>query len=343
MHMERNVHARIITFIAAVLFSITAMAQESFSQALDNLYTGQQLTGNALATLHDNLVYKRSFGNHDAISTPNTDSSVFSMASVTKIFTATAILQLKEKGALNLDDLYVKYVPDFPFNNITIRQLLSHTSGLPSYEVFDSADRANPAKTFANADALPALKKWDKPLLCKPGEEWHYSSINYALLAALVEKLSGMSLQDCFGKYIFAPAGMQCSHLENRMDGLVSTTDDMAEFDNAYFSAKLISLASMKEAMTPVKLKNGESAITGTLLGSGIAGYGLGWYVGIQPMLGMVVWHAGNRPDVSAIYAHDISKDEAVFIFENVPAKGIDVLAATTLKMMNGLPDMAER
>ena len=377
----------VVLFITSAL-GFCARAQESIVHQLDSFYTSEyglgKLMGNVLIIQDDSVIYKKSFGYQDIErNIPNSDSSAFGMASVTKIFTATAILQLHEKKLLGLDDDYVKYFPDFPFPDITIRQLLSHTSGLPAYELFlDSLTGALPEKIFGNEDVIPALKVWHKPLHNAPGEGWHYSSMNYCLLALLVEKLSGMPLNDYFSKYIFGPAGMQHSYSANyltRRDnpqrtinyapvsslspglkdvnkiprekaivyncggftgqgGLVTTIADMAGFDKAYFSGKLISYASMDEAMTPVLLKNGRPAISGTLLGKGFAGYGLGWFVGIHPMLGRVVWHTGGRPGIMAIYVHDIPNNQAVLILENEQNKGkIDVMAANSLYMTNRL------
>ncbi len=378
---------KVLVLFAALFLSLFAGAQQTISHELDSFYSIQanlqNLMGNVVAEDHGIVVYKKSFGYQDIDKNiVNTDSSAFAMASVTKIFTATAILQLKEKGLLQLDDYYIKYFPDFPYPDITVRELLSHTSGLPAYELFDSLTKALPERIFGNADVTPALKLWHKPLHNNPGEGWNYSSMNYCLLAMLVEKLSGLTLQDYFSKYIFEPAGMHHSYLENYLmtrnnpnrtinyetpshsptptdvntlrsehtmvyncggfigqGGLVTTTADMLLFDKAYFSEKLINRQSIDEAMQPTKLVDGRPAVSGSLLGRGIAGYGLGWFIGIHPLLGKIVWHTGGRPGISAIYVHDVARDQAVFILQNIRNKAnLGTIAANTLKMMNGLP-----
>lgn len=386
--MKRSCLVRLSILFSVLSFGLTSYSQDNTNSPFDRYFANKaaahELMGNVLIKQGDSLIYKKSFGSQDIENNiPNTDSSAFAMASVTKIFTATAILQLTEKGELRLDDKYVKYYPDFPFPAITIRQLLSHTSGLPAYELFDSLAKALPEKIFMNEDVTPALKLWHKPLHNDPGEGWYYSSMNYCLLGLLVEKMSGTSLHDYFRQHIFEPAGMAHSYLENYFTakgnpnrtvnyeprssgtpelvnvadmprehviyyncggfvgqgGLVTTTEDMARFDKAYFSGKLLSQKYIEEAMTPIKLKNGKPVVATTLLGKGFAGYGLGWSVGVHPVWGRVAWHTGGRPGIKTIYLHNISKDQTIFIFENVRNRAnMDAMAAYTLNLINRAP-----
>jgi len=383
----KTIFKAIIIVACISLSCLTGKAQEKTGAVLDAFFTEQSnsggLNGNVFVEDHDIVVFKKSFGYQDVDKqVPNTDSSAFAMASVTKIFTATAILQLKEKGLVQLDDNYSKYYPDFPYPEITIRQLLAHTSGLPAYELFDSLAKALPEQIFGNCDVLPALTLWHKPLHNTPGDGWSYSSMNYCLLAVLVEKLSGLTLQNYFIKYIFEPAGMEHSYLENYLTvrnnlnrtvnyeiprrsskpvdvnkipadrqmvyncggfvgqgGLVTTTGDLAKFDKAYFSGKLLSSASVAEATTPTKLNDGRPAVFGTLLGKGIAAYGLGWCVGVHPQLGQIVWHTGGRPGITTIYVHDVARQQTIFIFENFRNNDrLEHIASTTLHIINGIP-----
>ena len=184
--------------------------------AFDTQTRNGLLNGNLLIVEKGNVIYQRSFGFRDiATHQPNTPASAFALASVSKQFTATAVLQLKEKNKLRLDDRFVQYFPDFPFPDITIRQLLNQTSGLPEYELFDALADKEPGRIFTNHDVIPALKMWSKGLYFKPGDDWRYSSMNYCLLALLIEKLSGETLQAYLAKHIFAPAGMHQTYLEN--------------------------------------------------------------------------------------------------------------------------------
>jgi CubicO group peptidase (beta-lactamase class C family) len=174
------------------------------------------LTGNLLIAEKGEIIYQRSFGFQDiANHLPNTAVSAFALASISKQFTVAAILQLKEKGKLKLEDPFIKYFPDFPFAAITLRHLLTQTSGLPEYELFDTLIEKEPGRIFTNQDIIPALKVWKTGLYFKPGENWRYSSMNYCLLALLIEKLTKETLQRYLQKNIFEPAGMHATYLEN--------------------------------------------------------------------------------------------------------------------------------
>lgn len=211
-----------LTLITQIVFGQTKV--ERFDSLFNYLHTNQLFNGNVLVAEKGNVIYQKSFGYADfSTKTPNTKDSRFHLASVTKTFTALAVLQLKEKGKLKLDDKLKNYFPDFPYTDITIRHLLSHTSGLRDDVLFDSL--VKPKKIIFNKDIIPTLSVLKTPLLFNPGEEWEYSNTNFLLLTSLVEKLSGLSYQDYLQRNIFAPAKMTNSYvleddLHNRQDKL---------------------------------------------------------------------------------------------------------------------------
>ncbi|HEY4196735.1 MAG TPA: serine hydrolase domain-containing protein [Mucilaginibacter sp.] len=206
--------------LLTALLTCSRLYAQNITSKMDSAFNTQSrnglLMGNLLVAGKGKAVYQHSFGFRDiAVRQANTPASAFGLASISKQFTAVAVLQLKEKGKLRLDDRFVQYFPDFPFPEITIRQLLAHTSGLPEYELFDALVAKEPNRIFTNGDVIPALKLWGKGLYFKPGDDWHYSSMNYCLLALLIEKLSGKTLQSYLEKSIYRPAGMQHTYLEN--------------------------------------------------------------------------------------------------------------------------------
>ena len=183
------------------------------------LSQNQEFNGNILFAENGGIIYQKSFGYADfKKKIKNTDSTLINVASISKNFTAIAVLQLKEKGKLRLDDTFIKYFPEFPYPEITIKHLLSHTSGLPDNEaLLDSIISKNPGKIITNVDIIPALilYKKAKELRFKTGEKkWGYSNIGYSLLALLIEKVSKQLFDVYLRKEIFIPAGMAHTYLQ---------------------------------------------------------------------------------------------------------------------------------
>jgi CubicO group peptidase (beta-lactamase class C family) len=138
-------------------------------------------------------------------------SDIFELASVTKQFTAMIIMMLKEKGELNYDDLAEKYV-DIPYKGITIRHLLTHTSGLPDYQ--DVMDKYwDKTKVAGNADAIEYLNKYAPPKHFEPGEKYEYSNTGYLLLASIAEKASGKDFIELCRKWIFRKLKMKSTDI----------------------------------------------------------------------------------------------------------------------------------
>ncbi len=233
---------------AIAIFGLTSLPSHTIAQdatgRIDSfftaLYKDKQINGNVLIAEQGKPVYRKSFGYANLENeTLNNDASVFDLASISKLFTSVAVLQLKERGRLKLDAPLVKYLPDFPFPEITIRQLLSHTSGLPDFELFDSYIKQDSNRIIKNADIIPILKA-SRKLLFKPGEKWNYSSPGMGLLALLVERISGLSFEDYLTKYVWKPARMYNTHINSRLAPL-NDKNLTGNYDLAnHFSSNLI-------------------------------------------------------------------------------------------------------
>lgn len=212
---------------------------------------------------------------------------VFDLASVTKQFTAAAILMLQERGKLSVEDDITKYLPDYPTHGrkITIHHLLTHTSGIPEFTILPER---KPYEGMTVQQVIDLFK--DKPLDFNPGENISYSNSGYILLGAIIEKASGKSYEDFIEQEIFAPLGMRQSRYDHqdeivpdRVSGydmgedgsarvaayvsrtqvyaagsLMSTVDDMALWAEALTSEKLLRRASLERMTTPVKLASGQ-------------------------------------------------------------------------------------
>lgn len=181
---------------------------DSFFSTIDK---NGDISGSILVAEKGKILYQKSFGYADAQKKiPNTAKTLFQIASVSKLCTAIAVLQLYEQKKLNLTEKYSKYFSDFPYPEVTIKQILSNTSGVPDVgDLFVPFWRLNRDTIFTLNDIVPALKFSKLPLIFPAGEAWEYSNTNYSLAALLVEKISGEKFDSYLSKKIFKPAGME--------------------------------------------------------------------------------------------------------------------------------------
>lgn len=327
--------------------------------------------GTVLVSDHGVVIYQNSKGYSDITNHRlNTSFSRFRLASVSKIFTATAIMQLVEEGKLKLEDTLVKYLPTFPYPKITIRQLLSHTSGLPD---FRDVYRIKSDHSLNNTDIIPDLVKFGH-LLAPPGTQWDYSSIGYGLLANLVEKVSGLSFPVYVNEFICKPAGMMHSYVldpyKQYQDSLraisyvpsgassltasdsvqtdlanpfqtiigpglmVSCAEDLLLFSEALYENRILSKGSQDEMYSPVKLAGGSLAEVGN---SPIYA-GLGWQIDMDNSSGTIVLHSGGSKGISTIIIRNISKHQTVIVLENSDNIGVLSFGINAMNIINNKP-----
>ena len=201
------------------LLPFSLLAQKNYPALLKQFMSGQhdyfRFNGNILVAKGGTIIYQQDLGYADFNSKRLlNDSSVFELASLSKQFTAMGIMILKDKKMLAYDDNVKKYFPSFPYDNITIRHLLTHTSGLPGYE--DQFEKKWDRKKIAfNKDIIEMLQQEKDTLFFTPGSKWKYSNTGYALLASIIEKTSGQSYNDFMKKNIFQPLGMEHTFIYN--------------------------------------------------------------------------------------------------------------------------------
>lgn len=242
----------IFFFLIATEFTLCAQTiSETLYNYLASASADNGMNGNLLLASNGEINFKKSFGYASFENkTLNTDATHFPLASISKTFTSVAVLQLKEKGKLKLDDPFIKHFPDFPFHSITIRQLLSHTSGLPDMEaVLDSLVNKMPDKIFTNTDVLPALKIYaaHHSLLFQPGESWRYSNVGFQLLAILVEKISKEPFALYASKHIFQPAGMTNSYVQTNLSQTQESNRTVNYQYNNHFEMRLQKMDTLKD------------------------------------------------------------------------------------------------
>jgi CubicO group peptidase (beta-lactamase class C family)/uncharacterized protein YneR len=223
---------------------------------------------------------------------------IFRLGSITKQFTAVAILMLAQQGKLSLQDAIGKYLSPFPTGDkkVTIEHLLTHTSGIKSYT---NMEEWLPLwrKDMTPLEIIDMSR--DKPFEFMPGERWNYNNTGYVMLGAIIEKVSGRTYEEFIQANIFTPLAMNHSHYDHtervisrRVPGyqkgndgfinapylsmtqpyaagsLLSSVDDLATWNDAVFSGKLVGKEWLDKAFTAYRLANGEST-----------GYGYGWFI----------------------------------------------------------------
>lgn len=219
-------------FLLLLLFPVIATAQQDHAQLISRFMKGQhdyfRFNGNVLVAENGKIIYQDALGYADY----NTrrmlnNNSVFELASLSKQFTAMGIMICKEKGLLNYDDKVIKFFPLFPYSNITIRQLLTHTSGLPGYE--EQFEKNWDHTQIATNKYIPILlAQQHDTLFFAPGTKWKYSNTGYTMLASIIERVSGMSFTDFMKKNIFKPLGMEHTFIYNTRRSLKKIPDNYA-------------------------------------------------------------------------------------------------------------------
>ncbi|MBP1765999.1 MAG: beta-lactamase [Candidatus Aminicenantes bacterium] len=258
----------------------------------------QRIPGLALAVMRDGQVIKaKGYGlSNIELNTPVSPQTIFQSGSMGKQFTATGIMMLVEEGKVGLDDKVAKYFPGAPesWNTFTVRNLLTHTSGIKEYTGKDFDYR----RDYTEEDLLKMAQA--QPFDFAPGDKWSYSNTGYMLLGMLIRKVTGKFYGDFLQERIFKPLGMTTTRIiseedivPNRAAGyrlvkgvvknqewvnptLNTTADgslyftvlDLAKWDAALYTEKLIKRTSLDQMWTPVKLNDGKTYP-----------YGFGWRV----------------------------------------------------------------
>ena len=339
-----------------LLLPFSLAAQKNYSSQLRQFMTGQhdyfRFNGNLLVAKGGNIIYQQSLGYADY----NTkrllnDSSVFELASVSKQFTAMGIMLCKEKGLLSYEDNIKKYFPGLPYDSITIRHLLTHTSGIPSYE--DQFEKKWDHKKIAyNKDIVDMLQQQKDPLLFKTGSQWLYSNTGYALLAFIIEKVSGMSYNDFMAKNIFQPLGMKHTFIFNtrRSTGKIPANyalgfvysdslkryilpDSLSKFDMVYYLDGIVGdgcvNSTVGDLLTWDRALNNNKLVSRSSLTEMLSPlvqlspmdsanfYGFGVMIQTKSPSGKVISHTGGWPGYNTLMIRRVDTDETIIALSN--------------------------
>ncbi len=178
------------------------------------------LNGSVLVALNGYIIYEYN-GGHSNFGTRKTidDSTLFQIASISKIFTAAAIMKLEEEGKLSIDDTVSKHLEDIIYKNITIRELLSHRTGIPRYEYYSNQFWDSLDSDYIDA-VYNKLNQDSSPLYFRPNSRFLYSNTGYVVLAKLIEKLAEESFETYIRRELFEPAEMYNSFFITELDSI---------------------------------------------------------------------------------------------------------------------------
>ncbi len=254
-----------------------------------------------------------------------TANSSFHLASVSKTFTAMAIVKLWQDARLQLNDSLSKYFPNFPYPGITIKMLLTHRSGLPNYVHYLDSNNWDKNKFVTNADVLNSLYTIHPPKQFSAGKRFTYCNTNYALLALIIEKVSGMSYADFLEENFFKPLQMNNTFVFNLKDtatampsfaynnnkyqfefldivygdkNIYSNVRDMLKWDQALYAGEFFKQQSLDSAFAPHSFEK-----------EGKRNYGFGWrmtYIdnGKKLLYHNGWWHGNNSVFIRLLDEH---------------------------------------
>jgi len=333
-------------FLPFLLF----ITNNTFSQQekLDSLVRAQKnFSGVVLIAENGIPAYQKAFGYREfADQIPLQASDIFELASVSKQFTAMIIMMLKEKDLLNYDDSVSKYL-EIPYKGMTIRNLLTHTSGLPDYQ--DIMDKYwNKTKVAGNPECIEYLNKYSPPKHFEPGEKYEYSNTGYMLLASIAEKASGKDFIELCRKWIFKKLKMKSTDIrtleEKKATKNFAIGHIYVEERNKYvradsfpssnytiwlgnrkgpgrISSTAADLLKWDNALYTEKLVRQstlQEAFTPMKLNDGsFSNYGFGWELRNDPSFGKIVQHNGDNPGYKTQIIRYIDKKKTMIILNN--------------------------
>jgi CubicO group peptidase (beta-lactamase class C family) len=320
-----------------MIFAVSASRADSVDAYIRQQLRLRHIPGLSLAVVRDGKIVKSAgYGLANVeLKTPATAETVYQLASLTKQFTATAILLLVQDNKIGLDDPIRRYVDNTPetWNGITLRHLLTHTSGLKDYleETEDIREDMTPDKLVQSIT--------EAPLLFAPGEKYRYSNTNYLLLSLVVRRVTGVPFDRFLAERVFQPLGMHATRLTRQDDliphraagytwdkerrtwrnasplnptvwdngdgGIVSSVLDLAKWDAALYSDSILTAASRASMGTAMRFNNGT---TGS--------YGFGWNIG-ERQGHRFLEHNGGRPGTSTAMLRFIDDKLTVIVLTN--------------------------
>lgn len=332
---------------------------QRITKELDAFYARQAragFNGSVLVGYKGKVVYERYFGYANREKRiPLDRSSSCQLASVSKTFTSAAVLYLYEKGKLNIDYPVQYYIKEFPYRGISLRMLLSHRSGLPEYTHWVPVYRKDTRTPMTNEDMIALMCKHKPRVEARPNTKFKYCNTNFAVLARIVELVSGMPFPEFMSKNIFAPLGMTntfvyepdkglpgkatISYRYNWVrepdmfadgvygdKGIYSTVEDMFRWDQSFYNRSLLSSESINLSYGPCSFEK-----------PGIKNYGLGWRMLCYPNGNKVIYHNGWWHGNNTSFYRLIKENMTIIVLGNRFNKGIYRQAPVVYSIVRGI------
>jgi CubicO group peptidase (beta-lactamase class C family) len=360
--------------LAVVACSCTAPEKQQSQQdpllaSIDSVMTAvvdtAKFNGNVLVARNGEIVYQKSFGPSNFYTNEMlNDSSMFDLASVSKAFTAMSIMMLKEQGKLSYDDDVRKYIPELPYEGITIRHFLTHTSGIAPYEDVMLSKGWDVKKIAYNDDIIRFFAMHKPAVLFKPGEKWEYSNTAYAMLASITERVSGKKFGDFVSENIFIPLEMSHTRvyntrrsgekLDNYAYGFIysdslkkyALPDSLKEYFYVYtldgivgdgvVNSTTTDLFKWNKALYTDKLVSKamlEEAFTpGKLNSDSVHGYGFGWFIENDSLNGKITRHTGSWPGYRNLMMRFVDHGDCIIVLTNTENPGARTTVGQELK-----------
>jgi CubicO group peptidase (beta-lactamase class C family) len=341
---------------------LNAEEKENYRRAIQPIYQSLLLntgfSGGILVAKNGEIIFEDYQGQYDRSTRQLIDSlTPFHLASISKTFTASAILRLYEQGKLDLNDPVETYIPGFPYRGIQLKLLLNHRSGLPKYEYFMNATGSRTVryknkrgrwvykkeyyrdpKRFnglaTNRDVVDYMIRYKIPATAKPNTRYQYCNTNYALLAMVIEKVTGRNYPDYLKDSLFTPLGMNSSFVFSMRDtgnyvpsydyrnspyplgtfdvvygdkNIYSTVRDLFKWNEALKTGKYVSLTTLQDmAYQPYSHET-----------KGNRNYGLGWHLYFPADAPPVIYHNGWWHGNNTVFKRLITDDAVIIVLGN--------------------------
>jgi len=344
---------KIFSLILIVSISNISFGQKTQSQRIDSVFTSlyvkKMFNGNVLIADQGKITFEKNYGLANEETGQKLDNNtVFELASISKQFTAMGIVLLEKQGKLKYDDNISKYIPELSFyGNISIRNLLNHTSGLPDYiKIFE--EKWDKTKIATNQDIVNLLVQYQPKLVFQPGEKYEYSDTGYTVLALIIEKVSGKTFGQFLKESIFKPLKMENTfvyrrrfepkEIKNYALGYITDSsghkilpDSLGKEFYTYYLDGIVGDGTVNST-TEDLLKWDRALYTDKLINSrdkelifnsvktkngDETQYGFGWFIGNSKKYGKIVYHSGGWPGYSTFIERHLDNDKTIIILQN--------------------------